>query len=61
MYKLLIALVSTTLLLVSCATQVVEHTDAGMRYANLLTMQEEDSFTVARVTRGIRDGQWLLT
>lgn len=61
MYKLLIALVSTTLLLVSCATQVVEHTDAGMRYANLLTMQEEDSFTVARVADPWHKGRTIAT
>lgn len=51
MSKILTTLLSLSivLLLASCATQV-DHSDTPLRYATLLTMQEEDSFTVAKVT-----------
>lgn len=60
MSKILITLLSISWLLTSCATQV-EHADATMRYATLLTMQEEDSFTVAQVANPWHKGQMLAT
>lgn len=60
MHKFIITLLSIVLLCASCTTQV-EHTDATLRYATLLTMQERDSFTVAQVANPWHKGQTLAT
>lgn len=60
MSKILITLLSIALLFTSCATQM-EQTDATLRYATLLTMQETDSFTIAQIANPWHKGQTLAT
>lgn len=59
-FKNIIALASIVLLGASCATKV-ELSDATLCYATLLTMQEEDSFTVARIADPWHKNQLLAT